>query len=69
MRKAVAFTSSFSILINADFKPEQIRIVSFVAMISERNDRVEIFNHWDSFVPDISATILKCNYAFFFGEE
>ena len=47
----------------ADFKPEQIRIVSFVTMTSDRNDSVKILNHCDSFLPDISASILKSNYA------
>ena len=55
--------ASFSILITTDFKPEQIRIVSFVTMTSDRNNRVKIFNHWYSFLPDISASILKSNYA------
>ena len=32
-------------------------------MTSDRNDSVKILNHWDSFLPDISASILKNNYA------
>ena len=55
--------SSFSILITADFKPEQIRIVSFITMTSDRNDSVKILNFTDSFLPDISASFLKSNYA------
>ena len=53
----------FSIFITADFKPEQIQIVSFVTMTSDRNDSVKVLNHWDSFLPDISASILKSNHA------
>ena len=32
-------------------------------MTSDRNNSVKISNHWDSFLPDISASILKSNYA------
>ena len=32
-------------------------------MTSDRNDSVKILNHWDSFLPDISDSILKSNYA------
>ena len=32
-------------------------------MTSDRNDSVKSFNHWDSFLPDISASSLKSNYA------
>ena len=32
-------------------------------MPSYRNDSVNIFSHWDSFLPDISTSILKSNYA------
>ena len=46
-----------------DFKPAQIRIVSFVTISSDRNDSVKIFNHWTSFISDIFASILKSNYA------
>ena len=53
----------FCILITADFKPEQIRIVYFVTMTSDRNYSVKILNHCDSFLPNISASILKSNYA------
>ena len=38
---------SFSILITADFKPAQIRTVSFVTITSDRNDSVKILNHGD----------------------
>ena len=55
--------SLFIIFITADFKPEQIQIVSFVTMTLDRNDSVKVLNHWDSFLPDISASILKSNYA------
>ena len=51
---------NFRILITVDFKPEQIRIVYFVTMTSDRNDSVKIL---DSFLPDISASILKSYYA------
>ena len=50
---------------NADFKPSQIRTVSFVTITSDRNDSVKILNHLGSFLPDISASILKSNYANF----
>ena len=52
-----------SILLTADFKPEQIRIVSFITLTSDRNDSVKILNHWDTFLPDITASFLKNNYA------
>ena len=61
--KQYPYFSSFSILISVDFQPEQIRIVSFVTMTSDKNDSVKIFNHWDSFLTDISVSILKSNYA------
>ena len=32
-------------------------------MTSDRNDSVKNLNHWDSFLPDISDSILKSNYA------
>ena len=50
-------------LITEDFKLEQIRIVSFISMTSDRNDSVNILNHWDLFLPDISASLLESNYA------
>ena len=53
--KAVALTFVISILIAADFKAEQIRIVSFIIMTSDGNNSVGILNQWDSFLPDISA--------------
>ena len=34
----------------------------FVTITSDRNDSVKILNHWTSFLPDISASILKSNY-------
>ena len=40
-------------------KPEQTRYVSFIIMTSDRNASVTILNHWDSFLPDISASFLK----------
>ena len=52
-----------SLSLNADCKPAQIRIVSFVTITSDRNDSVRILSHWTSFLPDISASILKSNYA------
>ena len=48
-------------------KPEQIHTVSLNTTTSDRNDSVKILNHGDSFLPNISASSLKCNYAF--GEE
>ena len=47
------------IIITADFKPVNIRIVSFVTITSDKNDSVEILNHWDSFLPDISTSIFE----------
>ena len=32
-------------------------------MTSDRNDSIKILNHWDSFLPDISASFSKSNYA------
>ena len=32
-------------------------------MTSDRNDSLKIFNHLDSFLPYVSASILKSNYA------
>ena len=61
--KQEPYLSSFSILRTTDFKPEQIRTVSFINMTSNRNDSVKIVNHWDSFIPGISASFLKSNYA------
>ena len=46
---AVLKLSSCSILITANFKAEQIRIVSFITMVSDMNDSVKILNHCDSF--------------------
>ena len=32
-------------------------------MTSDGNDSLKILNHLDSFLPDVSASILKSNYA------
>ena len=55
--------SSCSILVTADFKPEQIRVAFFIIMASDRNDSVTILNHCDSFYPDISVSFMDSNYA------
>ena len=41
----IFLNADLCILLTADFKPEQIRIVSFVVVASDRNDSVKFLNH------------------------